>query len=132
MQCIESSRYSCGVDFINSYALNNSDEKICQEFRDESLRIACHNMVITETAKKTLDEDRCNALSDDKKAICIQSTITAKGIKNGDPTVCSNYVLASTDVDTLENMKDRCTIHIIDQLHPTEKTKGLCGLIINE
>lgn len=87
-------------------------------------------MVITETAKKTLDSDRCSSLSDaDKRAMCKQNVIMAKGVKNADPTVCSNYELASTDVDTLDNMKNRCVIHIIDQLEPNEKTKGLCGLI---
>lgn len=131
--CIESAKYSCGINFINSYVQTNSSTDICDNFGDDSLRLACREMVIIETAKKTLDLDRCRTLTDsDKQATCIQSVITTKGIKESDPTVCSNYILSSTDIDTLENMKDRCVIHIIEQLEPTIKTKGLCGLIINE
>ena len=133
MQCLESARYTCGVNFITGYATNNSDESICDQFSDTNLQNSCREMVITETAKKTLDETRCEALANaDKRALCVQDVITTKGVKNQDPTVCSSYVLASTDTDTLENMKDRCVIHIIDQLPPTEKTKGLCGLLINK
>lgn len=131
--CVESAKYSCGINFVNSYVQTNSSTDICDGFGDDSLRSACRDMVITETAKKTLDLDRCRTLTDsDKQATCIQSVITTKGIKESDPTVCSNYILSSTDIDTLENMKDRCVIHIIEQLQPTIKTKGLCGLIINE
>ncbi len=131
-QCIATSKITCGTNFINSYAVNNSSTEICGQFADESLQIACREMVITETAKKTLDHERCNELADQsKKALCIQSVILAKGIKNSDPTVCSNYVLSDQDTDSLENLKDRCVVHIIDQLEPTEKTKGLCGLIVS-
>lgn len=132
MQCIRSAEYSCGVNFINSYAINNSDEQICEQFGDQSLRMACKDLVVTETAKKTLDETRCDALSDEKKALCVQSVITSKWVKKLDPTVCSNYIAAPSDVDSLENLKDRCVVHVIDQLPPTEKTKGFCGLIINK
>lgn len=125
--CVESAKYSCGINFVNSYVQANSSTDICDGFGDDSLRSACRDMVITETAKKTLDLDRCRTLTDsDKQATCIQSVITTKGIKESDPTVCSNYILSSTDIDTLENMKDRCTIHVIEQLEPTSKTKGLC------
>lgn len=131
--CVESAKYSCGINFVNSYVQTNSSTDICDGFGDDSLRSACRGMVIIETAKKTLDLDRCRTLTDsDKQATCIQSVITTKGIKESDPTVCSNYILSSTDIDTLENMKDRCTIHVIEQLEPTSKTKGLCWLIINE
>lgn len=132
-QCIASAKISCATNFINSYAINNSSTDICREFADENLQTSCMEMVVTETAKKTLDIDRCGAITDtDKRALCKQNVITAKGVKNGDPTVCSHFELASSDIDTLENMKDRCVIHIIDQLPSTEKTKGLCGLIVHE
>lgn len=132
-QCIENAKYSCGIDYINAYAETNSSTDICEFFEDVNLKNSCQEMVVMQTARKTLDHTRCDALADsDQKALCIQGVITEKWIKNSDPTVCSNYVLTSTDNDSLDNMKDRCVIHIIDQLEPTEKTKWLCGLIISE
>lgn len=132
-QCIRTAEYQCGVNFVTAYAQNNYDYNICNEFSEEGLRDSCREMVITQTAKRTFDETRCGAIGNpDKKAVCIQEVIMEKGIKKADPTVCSDYVLSSKDTDTLENMKDRCMIHIISQLEPTEKTEGLCGLIVNE
>ena len=67
-QCIATSKITCGTNFINSYAVNNSSTEICGQFADESLQIACREMVITETAKKTLDHERCDELAD--QSIC--------------------------------------------------------------
>lgn len=123
-QCIAQATQQCGENFIRTYSETNSSTDICQQFGDEYLRTACVEMVITETAKKTLDSDRCDGLKDsEKQAICKQNIVMARAVKNSDPTVCSNYVLTSTDVDSLENMKDRCVMYVIDQLEPTEKTK---------
>ena len=132
-QCITSATYACGNEFIRAYAVNNSSTDICAQFGDENLQNSCKEMVISETAKKTLDADRCNDFSDaDKKISCRQNVLIEKGVKDSDPTVCSNLELTSTDIDTLENLKDRCMIHIINLMEVTEKTKGLCGLIISE
>lgn len=132
-QCVSSAVYNCWVEFVHEYTQTNSSVDICEQFGDDNLRQLCKDMVITETAKKTLDQDRCQELStDDQKVKCIQNIILSKWLKNSDPTVCSNYIKSSTDIDTIENYKDRCVIHIIDQLEPNEKTKWLCGLLINQ
>lgn len=132
-QCIENARYTCGNQFISAYALNNASTDVCDQFNDDNLKNSCKDMVITETAKKTLDADRCNELKDsEKKLACRQDVLILKWVKNSDPTICSNIEISSSEVDSLENIKDKCVLHIIQQLKPNEKTKWLCGLLISE
>ena len=78
-QCISSAKLSCGTSFINSYAVNNSSTDVCKQFSDPGLETACVEMVVTETAKKTLDADRCSAIADvEKQARCKQDVVFAQ------------------------------------------------------
>lgn len=64
--CVKEASYKCGISFITQYIETKSDTDICAEFTDISLQVACKEMIIIESAKKTLDASLCKKLTNQR------------------------------------------------------------------